>query len=298
MAAVNGDDIVIRWNGSQLTGQVNGSLTLEQEMINILSQNNNNFDSFLPRRRRWSVQCEIVFQGSYTILSELVSTAKTRKYITFGKDGVYYWAGYGYIVNAQLVAANNDRVTISCEIKGDGALSSVVTPAPVDPTWSIYFLTHFEPADMVQPLPGYYVPDLEKLNMSFDGNLSANSFLYDGSTVWTIRQYDGLSVSPVSLNNTVLLQIPCVVGSKYRVALSIVDMPNTFGLPDGAYPEIYVYIAGIAEKILQGGTFPVVVTSSELVADQNFIYIYFAPFSGIPGYSDIQLDYIKVEVYE
>jgi predicted secreted protein len=129
MAAINGDEILLIIGSTTVTGQISGSLNLEQNMIDTTTKDSLKWETSIPGTRNWSIDVECVHDpsGTYStdeVLAQIIggNTAATVKFGETG-SGEEYWTGSAYIDTAPLDAPHNDRVGISFTLKGTGALA-------------------------------------------------------------------------------------------------------------------------------------------------------------------------------
>lgn len=129
MAAINGDEILLIIGSATVTGQISGSLNLEQNMIDVTTKDSSKWETSIVGNRSWSIDVECVHDpsGTYSteeVLAQIIggNTAVTVKFGETG-SGEEYWTGSAFIDTATIDAPHNDRVGLSFTLKGTGALA-------------------------------------------------------------------------------------------------------------------------------------------------------------------------------
>lgn len=131
MAQINGNEVLITVDGTTISCSLSNDLTVSRDTIDITTKCSSNWQEVMAGRMSWSTSVEGVYDTTKSYnWSEFFTDITDGSEVTvrFGdgggqESGKAYWTGNAIITNISLSAPQDDRVTFTADLTGDGALS-------------------------------------------------------------------------------------------------------------------------------------------------------------------------------
>jgi predicted secreted protein len=129
MARKNGRFIIVKWNGTQIPGQISGDITIDKNVIDVTDKDSNGwFTGLETGDKNWSITAELhwdaaVSGGAPQLITDIIAGTNATVYFGGTTSGEKYYSGTGILQNVSISAANNEAATVSVTIQGTGALT-------------------------------------------------------------------------------------------------------------------------------------------------------------------------------
>jgi len=131
MNADNGRFAAIFIDGVQVANATSHSLTSSREMINTTSKDSGGWTNQKPGLRNWGGSGEFLFEqgaitGYHIMWSKWKNGTEIEVKFSDNTSGNKYYQGFGYISEMPIESPNEDNVTFSITIMGDGELEQKI----------------------------------------------------------------------------------------------------------------------------------------------------------------------------
>ena len=123
-----GLDILVYVGSKAVGGQKGCTLTMEADTIDVANQNDFGWASTIGGAKSWSVSCDGQFiaddEGQKALMSAFVAGTEVQVEMKNTAQSIYF-AGKAAITSLEVDAQFDDVATMSIELQGVGALSTV-----------------------------------------------------------------------------------------------------------------------------------------------------------------------------
>ena len=128
MAVTRGLDILVHVGAKTVGGQKGCTLTMEAETIDVSNKNDFGWASTIGGAKSWSVSCDGQFiandEGQKAIMDAFIAGTEVDIEMKNQAETVYY-KGKACITSVEVDAQFDDVATMTIELQGIGALSTV-----------------------------------------------------------------------------------------------------------------------------------------------------------------------------
>ena len=128
MAVTKGLDILVYVGSKAVGGQKGCTLTMEAETIDVSNKNDFGWASTIGGAKSWSVSCDGQFiandEGQKALMSAFVAGTEVQVEMKNTAQSIYF-AGKAAITSLEVDAQFDDVATMTIELQGIGALSTV-----------------------------------------------------------------------------------------------------------------------------------------------------------------------------
>ena len=128
MAVTKGLDILVYVGAQAVGGQKGCTLTMEAETIDVSNKNDFGWASTIGGAKSWSVSCDGQFiaddQGQKALMTAFVNGTEVQVEMKNTTESIYF-AGKAAITSLEVDAQFDDVATMTIELQGIGALSTV-----------------------------------------------------------------------------------------------------------------------------------------------------------------------------
>ena len=128
MAVTKGLDILVYVGANAVGGQKGCTLTMEAETIDVSNKNDFGWASTIGGAKSWSVSCDGQFiaddQGQKALMNAFVNGTEVQVEMKNTAESIYF-AGKAAITSLEVDAQFDDVATMTIELQGIGALSTV-----------------------------------------------------------------------------------------------------------------------------------------------------------------------------
>ena len=127
-AVTKGLDILVYVGSKAVGGQKGCTLTMEAETIDVSNKNDFGWASTIGGAKSWSVSCDGQFiandEGQKALMSAFVAGTEVQVEMKNTAQSIYF-AGKAAITSLEVDAQFDDVATMTIELQGIGALSTV-----------------------------------------------------------------------------------------------------------------------------------------------------------------------------
>ena len=127
-AVTKGLDILVYIGSKAVGGQKGCTLTMEAETIDVSNKNDFGWASTIGGAKSWSVSCDGQFiandEGQKALMSAFVAGTEVQVEMKNTAQSIYF-AGKAAITSLEVDAQFDDVATMTIELQGIGALSTV-----------------------------------------------------------------------------------------------------------------------------------------------------------------------------
>ena len=127
-AVTKGLDILVYVGSKAVGGQKGCTLTMEAETIDVSNKNDFGWASTIGGAKSWSVSCDGQFiandEGQKALMSAFVAGTEVQVEMKNTTQSIYF-AGKAAITSLEVDAQFDDVATMTIELQGIGALSTV-----------------------------------------------------------------------------------------------------------------------------------------------------------------------------
>ena len=128
MAVTRGLDVLVYVGENAVGGQKGCTLTMEAETIDVSNKNDFGWASTIGGAKSWSVSCDGQFiaadAGQKALMDAFVAGTDVQVEMK-NSDNTIYFAGTASITSLEVDAQFDDVATMTIELQGIGALSTV-----------------------------------------------------------------------------------------------------------------------------------------------------------------------------
>ena len=128
MAVTKGLDILVYVGTNAVGGQKGCTLTMEADSIDVSNKSDFGWASTIGGAKSWSVSCDGQFiaddQGQKALMNAFVTGTEVQVEMKNTAESIYF-AGKAAITSLEVDAQFDDVATMSIELQGIGALSTV-----------------------------------------------------------------------------------------------------------------------------------------------------------------------------
>ena len=128
MAVTRGLDVLVYVGENAVGGQKGCTLTMEAETIDVSNKNDFGWASTIGGAKSWSVSCDGQFiaddEGQKALMSAFVAGTEVQVEMKNTAQSIYF-AGKAAITSLEVDAQFDDVATMTIELQGIGALSTV-----------------------------------------------------------------------------------------------------------------------------------------------------------------------------